>query len=218
MKPSPRPQMKSTLSVVIIHVHAQDSETDPYFSSNMIDWTRKTFFWIRQNPFLVCELTNCCDFCSWMWSCRWSTCPSAPTQTLRASCSSFAWRSLETCCWCTGRRRKWSSWRERSSRSSVSLSPPTADVHHTEGLRVMTHVVLLNDRHRLPHASQRRDGGGDDQSQRACGYLTQPAEEGDGHRRCVFLNVRWLMVCLHSRGPHSFTSCLCWCACSPCAT
>lgn len=43
----------------------------------------------------------------------------------------------------------------------------------------------LPSRHRLLHASQRRDGHGDHQPQRARRHLAQPAEEGDGARRCV---------------------------------
>lgn len=80
---------------------------------------------------------------SWMWSCRWSTCPSAHMQTPRASCSSFEWRSLATCCWYTARRPRWSSWRGRLNRSSVSVASPGGNgAVVTEGTSVSTSLFV----------------------------------------------------------------------------
>lgn len=61
----------------------------------------------------------------------------------------------------------------------------------TRRKRILTAVVrvselprlFLNCRHRLLHASQRRDGDGEDKPQRSRGHVRQPAEEGDGSRR-----------------------------------
>lgn len=128
------------------------------------------------------ELINNVLCCSWTWSCRWSTCPSALTLTPRASCSSSAWLSLGTCCSCTERRPKWSFWRARSSRSSVSAAQNQQFNRRVEGASDLNHL-FSNCRHRLLHASQRRDGDSEDEPQRSRGYVRQPAEEGDGSGR-----------------------------------
>lgn len=55
-----------------------------------------------------------------------------------------------------------------------------------EGVGSLVNLLFFNGRHRLLHASQRRDHDGNNQPQCAGGHLTQPAQEGDGARRYVF--------------------------------